>query len=291
MDRTSAHSNGTPEGASREDRTGPGAVPSGASPDQARPSRARSSRGRPGRRSSVLSVVTSCLLHGTLLVGLWFSGAFEVVATEARPRETASEESAIRIRFVPRWTPPPVETVPEDPTERSLPELSPPSDPAPRPPRTLGAAPGPAPTAESRPDLIATIIANPARAEAAGGPSQRGLAPPVIATPTPLLPPSRPAADSVVSRSAPTRLDRVEPVYPRRCIERRHEGFVDLVVTIDVEGRVTAARVTGRSGCSDLDAAAREAALRLRYEPARENGRPVEGEAPLRVRFVLEDPS
>jgi TonB family protein len=64
---------------------------------------------------------------------------------------------------------------------------------------------------------------------------------------------------------------------------------VDLLLRVDAAGRVTAATVVGRSPCRELDEAARKAALRLRYEPAREGGMAVAGEARLTVRFVLEE--
>jgi len=94
---------------------------------------------------------------------------------------------------------------------------------------------------------------------------------------------------SAAVRTGPERLDPVRPVYPRCCLRRGHEGTVELVLTIDAEGRVTAARVVSSAPCPALDASAREAALGLRYAPAREGDRAVAGEARLRVRFELED--
>jgi protein TonB len=88
---------------------------------------------------------------------------------------------------------------------------------------------------------------------------------------------------------------RVDPVYPAAARREGQEGTVHLRLEIKPDGRVGKVDVVTSSGFQLLDDAAVAAARKWRYEPAREDGRPVaewrrvavvfrlEGDAPLRV--------
>jgi len=223
----------------------------------------------------LIAIAVSLLAHGALVTALWlWGGTGEPGPT---PRLGGIREEPTRIRWVPSALPRPVETRAPAGEETAV---------APRVAELEGALLRPA--LPERPPLP---IAAPA-----GENSPPTVAPPprepppdlVRSPPDEPLPPPRPAA-TVSARSGPVLIGRIQPVYPRSCLAARHEGVVELLLRVDSEGKVTGAELVRTSGCRELDAAARKAALRLRYEPGRdEEGRAVAGEARLRVRFVIE---
>ncbi|WNG34003.1 TonB family protein [Archangium violaceum] len=84
----------------------------------------------------------------------------------------------------------------------------------------------------------------------------------------------------------PALMESVEPEYPEEARAQRLEGEVVLRLSIDAEGRVTDAEVTGPLG-NALDGSAREAALRLRFNPARRDGQPIAARILYRMEFRL----
>ncbi|MHC4877011.1 MAG: energy transducer TonB [Planctomycetota bacterium] len=78
------------------------------------------------------------------------------------------------------------------------------------------------------------------------------------------------------------------PVYPSAAIQSRLEGTVILRVTVAASGRVIAVAILQSSGHDQLDAAARSAVKRWKFEPAVRDGHPVEWSARLPVRFRLD---
>jgi periplasmic protein TonB len=80
-------------------------------------------------------------------------------------------------------------------------------------------------------------------------------------------------------------VSRPTPVYPVLARQNRIEGVVQLVGVISVDGRVTQLRVL--SGHPFLVRAAVEAVSQWVYQPTLLNGRAVEVEAPIEVRFTL----
>lgn len=81
----------------------------------------------------------------------------------------------------------------------------------------------------------------------------------------------------------PVLLEFHEATYPSEAARARIEGRVVLLLTIDAEGRVTAAEIDTPAG-HGLDQAAREAALRFRFAPARRGSTPV----PARIRYAYD---
>ncbi|HEY0467701.1 MAG TPA: TonB family protein, partial [Polyangiaceae bacterium] len=85
---------------------------------------------------------------------------------------------------------------------------------------------------------------------------------------------------------APALLQTSDPVYPEGAFKQRLEGSVGLRLTIDVEGRVRAADVIEPAG-HGFDEAASNAALLLRFVPARRGGRAVAARILYRMVFAL----
>jgi protein TonB len=75
--------------------------------------------------------------------------------------------------------------------------------------------------------------------------------------------------------------------YPEAARRLGAEGTVLLRLSVGADGRVASAEVVQGSGFPVLDRAAREAALRCRFDPALEAGRPVPGSAPWRVTYRI----
>jgi TonB family protein len=80
-----------------------------------------------------------------------------------------------------------------------------------------------------------------------------------------------PAESAPPALLPPQLLESVEAAYPEPAKAARLEGTVVLRLSIDAEGRVTQAEVTQSAG-NGFDEAAREAALRFRFQPAKRNG-------------------
>ena len=76
------------------------------------------------------------------------------------------------------------------------------------------------------------------------------------------------------------------PVYPKNALEENQEGTVTLAVTVSPEGKAASVRVTGSSGSSLLDEAARRAVARWSFSPGMKNGKPVEGMVTVKMRFA-----
>jgi protein TonB len=78
-----------------------------------------------------------------------------------------------------------------------------------------------------------------------------------------------------------------EPEYPRRARLARVEGTVTLVAIIRTDGTVGDVKVVQGLGMKCTEAAI-EAVRQYRYEPARQNGRPVAQILDIEVHFILE---
>ncbi|WP_437287313.1 TonB-dependent siderophore myxochelin receptor MxcH [Sorangium sp. So ce406] len=105
----------------------------------------------------------------------------------------------------------------------------------------------------------------------------RGASAPAAAAAAPAVPPegapSPPGAGD--ARIEPPRLvERVEAEYPPEARAARREGDVVLKLLIDATGRVTEVEIASPAG-DGFDEAARAAALRFRFTPARRGGAPV----------------
>ena len=80
----------------------------------------------------------------------------------------------------------------------------------------------------------------------------------------------------LVTRIDPMPIERIEPKYPINAARQSREGWVRLSFVIDKEGNVGNVLVTETSGSKDLTQSAIKAAKEWKYEPAMENGQPVQ---------------
>nr|WP_267968688.1 TonB-dependent siderophore myxochelin receptor MxcH [Myxococcus stipitatus] len=102
--------------------------------------------------------------------------------------------------------------------------------------------------------------------------------------PAPAVPaPESPASPALV---APRLLQFVEATYPVEAEQARVEATVRLRLTLDAQGTVTAVDVLEGAG-HGFDEAARDAALRFRFEPALRDGTPVPSRIPYLYEFRL----
>jgi TonB family protein len=84
-------------------------------------------------------------------------------------------------------------------------------------------------------------------------------------------------------------LYRNPPDYPRRAIQRRQEGWVDVSFVVERDGSVSDPVVESSSGVTELEQAALDAVLTWQYRPATRNGQPVQQcEVRSRLTFSIE---
>lgn len=132
--------------------------------------------------------------------------------------------------------------------------------------------------------LCALLCASPGAAqEGSPGAAQRG-SPGAGATPD--AGGAGPYSDKIYP---PELLDFVEAEYPAAALDARVEGAVVLRLDVDAEGRVTGAEVTQPAG-HGLDEAARAAALRFRFRPARRGTTPLPARILYHYAFHLPAP-
>jgi periplasmic protein TonB len=87
--------------------------------------------------------------------------------------------------------------------------------------------------------------------------------------------------------SPPSVASEVKIPYPEEARRAGIEGTVTLSITIDVEGKVTRARVLNGPGYG-LNEAARVAILKFRFKPALKNGEAVSTEMKYAYTFLLD---
>jgi len=74
----------------------------------------------------------------------------------------------------------------------------------------------------------------------------------------------------------PTPIKRVAPIYPMSAAKNNREGWAKLSFVIGIDGQVSNVLVTETSGSADFAKAAKRAILKWQYQPALENGEPIE---------------
>jgi protein TonB len=79
------------------------------------------------------------------------------------------------------------------------------------------------------------------------------------------------------------------PNYPAAALQARREGRVVLRVRVAADGQVSRIGILTSSGDGSLDAAARSAVSRWRFEPARRAGIAVATEIAVPIRFEIRD--
>jgi TonB family protein len=84
----------------------------------------------------------------------------------------------------------------------------------------------------------------------------------------------------------PELVEFVNAEYPKAALDQGIQGTVVLKLTIDKEGRVTAAELITPAG-HGFDEAARDAALKFRYKPATRDGKPFAVKIPYAYKFTI----
>ncbi len=153
------------------------------------------------------------------------------------------------------------------------PPLPPPQLPPPLQPRTAARA-------EARPS-------RPAAAQDAPAPAETPLYLGAAAFRAPGGGASR-AEGAVTAPSQLPGFRNPEPDYPETSRARGEEGTVRVLLRIAPSGEVAGVEILASSGHRRLDAAARAAALRWRFTPARRDGVPVAGTIRTAITFRLE---
>ncbi|MFT5297554.1 MAG: TonB family protein [Colwellia sp.] len=74
----------------------------------------------------------------------------------------------------------------------------------------------------------------------------------------------------------PVPIERVSPKYPKNAAKYRREGWAKLSFVIETDGSVSNVLVTETSGSRDFAKAAKSAILKWQYQPAFENGKPIQ---------------
>jgi TonB family protein len=100
---------------------------------------------------------------------------------------------------------------------------------------------------------------------------------PASPAPVAAVPVAKPAPQPAVPEATPVKLvNRTEPAYPSKSLKRARGGKIVLKLLINENGRVSRVLVDQGSPHKDLEAAAVGAVLSWKYEPATEEGVPVE---------------
>ena len=85
-----------------------------------------------------------------------------------------------------------------------------------------------------------------------------------------------------------TRTKYVSPKYPRAAERRSLSGWVDVVFTVGVDGKVSDVEIRGSEPGEVFVSAAVKAVEKWEFEPVVENGSNVEKRAGLRMMFAIE---
>jgi protein TonB len=79
------------------------------------------------------------------------------------------------------------------------------------------------------------------------------------------------------------------PPYPEDAFRGNHQGRVDLLVTIDADGKLVAAQVDRSSGNASLDRAALESLDRYTFKAAERDGTPLRADAIVTINWIITD--
>lgn len=171
--------------------------------------------------------------------------------------------TAAKVEVLLRETAPPPPPLPPEPLPEAKPRVAAP--PIPRPPSMPRTREAPAATV---PPAIVGPVATPSEASAAPGPVDIGA--------------GHGGPSRELAWATPPRLR-----YPPPALRARQQGEVLLNVLVDASGRAQRVEFVRGSGYPLLDAAAREAVLRARFQPVLRDGvaAPAWGVVPIRFRL------
>jgi protein TonB len=158
------------------------------------------------------------------------------------------------------------------------------------PPRRWGTAAAISPVGELPPPLLSrsneSEPAEPLKPASFTQPTPRQPLPPASVSALASFP--TPEAVGTTHERLPQPLSNPPPVYPSQARLEGRQGTVVLELTVDADGRVSAARVVQSSSHPVLDAAAQRALRSWRFTPGQRGGQPVEMTVRLPVHFRLD---
>lgn len=241
--------------------------------------------------TAILSAMAALLLHGGLaLIAVNLLSPKDKAREPPKPIEVAllSEEPpaqappAAPAPTAPSPPPAPPAPLPAPPpvpapaVERKRPPLKPPARPRidRKPPRPQPEAPAARP--EERPSQSSAGNAPPAAASVAEPPSAAPPAPPSV----PRTPVSISASYAATNR---------KPEYPRLSRQLEEQGTVVLRVLVRADGSAGAVEIRSSSGFALLDQSARSAVQTWRFNPATQDGKPVDEWFLIPIPFKLQN--
>ncbi len=242
-------------------------------------------------------------LGATAVVSLALHAGGLALAARLEPR-TPPPQRPVEVSFdavepppPPKEEPPPPPP-PEPPKEKPAPKRVAMAD-LPPPPKSLKPPPPPPPNEEPPPSappakavpitgLSLSSTVDSGSFSVGTGNTMYGKASEVAADPKQVKPyAAKDAAPPQRISRQPRKLGDVDIPYPPEARRAGVEGPVKLLLRIDTQGRVVSARVLSDPGAG-LGEAAREAVLRMRFEPGLLDGEPVEVDYLYIYRFTLE---
>lgn len=240
--------------------------------------------------TALLPAAAALLLHGCLAL---------IAASLLSPKDKAREPPRpIEVALIPEEppAPPPLPAppVPPAPSPVAPPAPAPAPSPPPPPPAAEKKRPSPKPRAERKP-APAQPPARPQTAAPAVQPEERPpppaavTAPPASApateTPSAAAPPPRTPVSISASYAATNR----KPEYPRLSRQLEEQGTVVLRVLVRADGTAGAVEIRTSSGSALLDQSARNAVQTWRFNPATQDGRPVDEWFLIPIPFKLQN--
>ena len=187
----------------------------------------------------------------------------EATITEPRPDMDPPKLQGVLIAPEPKIAPPPPKAEP----------VKPPAKPAPKKPPP----PQKTPAYKTPPPVAKAAAAAPVR------PASRSV--------TPQAPASQ-AKSSAISTQLPSAdaagLNNKAPVYPLLSRKRKEQGTVWLLLLVSKDGLVTQLKLKKSSGFDRLDQAALQAVKAWKFQPARQQGQPIDYWYELPLKFSLQ---
>ena len=141
----------------------------------------------------------------------------------------------------------------------------------------------------------ARVAAGQAAAAAAAQAAAQTAAAPPPPPPKPVAPKPAPAPTAAATpppapvgeTHAAELIKTAPPDYPPEAYRAHQQGWVEVAFTVDAEGRVTDAKVTGSEPTRVFNSAALSAVRRWTFKPRMENGKAVPEQVTRRIQFKL----
>jgi len=257
----------------------------------------------PGRR--LLPVGLAGGLHALLFSALFLIG--NARGDLHLPQEEETQDVAFMVETIVEPTPPPpapsAPTPPQPPEVVEIPEPAPPPPPPEEEAEVIEQAKEEKPPEPERIEKEQTPPPPRPRVQV----SQVQIKPerprPVLSKPQPSKPVKTAAMAATAPQASkpqktvvktgfikpvyPAYLNNPAPRYPRNAKRRRLEGVVELKVTVDIQGQVTALSLFKSCGHKSLDQAALNTVRHWRFLPAKHNGKKIVSDVIVPIRFRL----